>query len=71
MLMSHTFSCSNMHPQIIHVSCLTQTISLVALSITVNTNQLSSHFTSYMQHTQTLYNISARYIIIITHASNM
>ena len=69
--MSHTFICSNMHPQIINVNCLTQTISLVALSITVNTNQPSSHFSYYMQHTQTHYNTSARYIIIITHASNI
>jgi hypothetical protein len=38
MLMSHTFSCSNMHPLIIHINCLKQSISLAALSTTVNTN---------------------------------
>jgi hypothetical protein len=69
--MSHTLSCSNMHPLINHVNCLTQIISLVALSITVNNNQPSSHFSYYMQHTQTHYNNSAHYIIIITHASNI
>ena len=53
------------------MSTVTQSISLVAVSMTVNTNQPSSHFSYYLQHTQTHYSTSARYIIIISHASNI
>jgi hypothetical protein len=70
MLMSHTLCCSNMHP-LLFMSTVTQSISLAALSMTVNTNQPLSHSIHYMQHTQTHYNTSVCYIIIDTHASNI
>jgi len=52
-------------PTVIH------SISLVAVSITVNTHHPSSQLSYYMHHTQTHYNISACYTIISTHAWNI
>lgn len=73
MLMCHTFSCSNMHAVIIHVNCNTEHQSGGFIN---NSKPISLHYTLLIAitcttHKHITFNTSARYTIIITHASNI